>query len=426
MTRSESGAVLKIDALTVRYELKTPFIRRLLGRGRRSVRAVQDVSLSLGRGEVVGIIGESGSGKSTLGRTIVGLAPITSGHVTVDGVDVSSVGGGGHKRLARTAQMVFQDPHASLPPTMTLGEAIGDPLRIHEPRMSAREREERVHDVLGQVGLEPASEFAAKFPGDLSGGQKQRAVIARAVILDPVLVVADEPVSALDMSVRAKVLSLMDGLRRKGISFIYITHDLASARFFCDRIAIMYLGRVVEYGPVEQIFRSPRHPYTRALLDAIPDVSKPVGASRSVLAGEVADAVSPPRGCSFHPRCPVATPVCGWEPRDLMSLLDQFWATLSVDEFTRLQSRIAEVAEHTQHPDIAVVRGARGSTAGDVREVLDLAREALPDARAWQAVESMESRGDDVWVRFTAPATIPRHAIDDVEVECVLPELVRR
>lgn len=425
MTRSEPQPVLEIDALTVRYELKTPLIQRLLGKGRRNVRAVQDVSFDLGPGEVIGIIGESGSGKSTLGRTIVGLAPITGGRVRVNGVDVSSVRAGGRKALARTAQMVFQDPHASLPPTMTLGEAIGDPLRIHEPRISAQDRERRVHEVLTRVGLEPAAEFAAKHPGDLSGGQKQRAVIARAVILDPVLVVADEPVSALDMSVRAKVLSLLDDLRRRGISFIYITHDLASARFFCDRIAIMYLGRVVEYGPVEKIFRSPQHPYTRALLDAIPDVSKPAGMPRTVLAGEVADAVSPPRGCSFHPRCPVATPVCGWESRDLSSLLDRFWTTLAVDDFTRLQSRIAEVVAHPDQPDTAVVRAAHGNTAQSVTEVLELARAALPDARIWGAVEEMTPHGNDLWVRLTPSIPLPRPVVDDVVVECVLPESAR-
>lgn len=423
MTTAESTAVLDIDALTVRYDLKTPFIQRIFGRGRRSVRAVQDVSLRLERGEVVGIIGESGSGKSTLGRTVVGLAPITTGRVGVGGIDVSAIRGRHRRKLARTAQMVFQDPHASLPPSMTLGEAISDPLRIHDRRMTTPERERRVHEVLTQVGLEPAEEFAAKFPADLSGGQKQRAVIARAIILDPVLVVADEPVSALDMSVRAKVLSLMDDLRGQGISFVYITHDLASARFFCDRIAIMYLGRIVEYGAVDEIFRSPKHPYTRALLDAIPDVSKPVGTVRTVLAGEVADAVSPPRGCSFHPRCPVATPICGWEPRDLASALERFWTTLPVEEFTQLQSRILEVREHPHDPTIAVIRAARGTRAHEVREVLDRARIALPDARVWAAVQGIETHEKDVWVRLPAPTPIPRPVVEGVAVECVLPAL---
>ena len=224
-------------------------------------------------------------------------------------------------------QIVFQDPHASLNPAMTVAQVVGHPLEIHassDRRRAARTRRRGARDASGSS---PAEQFIDKYPSDLSGGQKQRAVIARAIILNPSLLVADEPVSMLDMSVRAKILELMLDLKRElGLTFLYITHDLATAKFFCDRIAILYLGRVVEIGPSEAIYSDPKHPYTKALLRAIPDPDPRRNVPRDLPPGEVPDAARPPLGCAFHPRCPLAFEVCGWETRDLRELLESRWA----------------------------------------------------------------------------------------------------
>ena len=221
--------------------------------------------------------------------------------------------------------MVFQDPSAALNPSMTIEEAVGHPLVIHKIASGA-ELKRRVHETLERVGLAPVERFADKYPSDLSGGQKQRAVIARAIILGPEVLVADEPISMLDMSVRAKILQLMLDLKNDlGLTYLYITHDLASAKYFCDRIAIMYLGRIVEIGPTEEIFANPRHPYTKALLKAIPEPDPTRMVPRDLPRGEIPDAAEPPLGCSFHPRCPEAVAACGWESRDLRVVLEQHW-----------------------------------------------------------------------------------------------------
>ena len=222
--------------------------------------------------------------------------------------------------------MVFQDPHASLNPGMTLETALAHPLQIHKLTNGDAETQAKVRETLELVGLSPTERFAESFPSDLSGGQKQRAAIARAIIVGPDLVVADEPVSMLDMSVRAKILDLMIDLKtRIGLTYVYVTHDLASAKFFCDRVAIMYLGRIVEIGSVEQIFNDPKHPYTQALIRAIPEPDPDKALPRDLPRGEIPDAARPPLGCSFHPRCPKAFDICGWESRDLRSILEERW-----------------------------------------------------------------------------------------------------
>ena len=252
-------------------------VGRLFGRSVGSVKALDGVNLDVMPGEVVGLVGESGSGKSTLGRSVLGLAPVTGGSIKYRGREIGGLSESAMRPLRSKLQMIFQDPHAALNPSMTVEQAISDALRIHG--VPADQRHQQVATALERVGLAPAERFAPKYPAELSGGQKQRAVIARAIALGPEVLVADEPISMLDMSVRAKILLLMDELRTElGISFIYITHDLASARFFCDRVAIMYLGKIVEIGTAEEIFANPRHPYTQALLKAIPDVSH-VGAA---------------------------------------------------------------------------------------------------------------------------------------------------
>jgi oligopeptide/dipeptide ABC transporter ATP-binding protein len=326
--------ILSLTDLSVHFALGGSAVGRLFGRSVGSVKALDGVNLDVMPGEVVGLVGESGSGKSTLGRAVLGLAPVTGGSIKYRGREIGGLSESTMRPLRSKLQMIFQDPHAALNPSMTVEQAISDALRIHG--VPADQRRQQVATALERVGLAPTERFAPKYPAELSGGQKQRAVIARAIALGPEVLVADEPISMLDMSVRAKILLLMDELRTElGISFIYITHDLASARFFCDRVAIMYLGKIVEIGTAEEIFANPRHPYTQALLRAIPDVSH-VGAPPAELPrGEIPDAARPPQGCPFHPRCPKAFGVCGWEARDLKVVLEERWTTVDVEVFER-------------------------------------------------------------------------------------------
>jgi oligopeptide/dipeptide ABC transporter ATP-binding protein len=298
-------------------------IRRGLGGGKAVVRAVDGVSVEVLAGETLGLVGESGSGKTTLGRAMLRLVAPTAGTVEFEGRDITRLGERELRPLRRRMQPVFQDPHAALNPAMTIGDAVAHPLLIQKlvpDRDSARAR---AAAMLERVGITPAQAFLDRFPDDLSGGQKQRIVLARALVTEPSLVVADEPVAMLDMSVRALVLDLMAGLRRDlGLTYVFITHDLATARLLCDRVAVMYLGRVVEIGPAATVLAEPRHPYTQALLEAVPRVDPPslrgtaAGRARPVLPGEVPDATDVPGGCRFHPRCPQAFALCGPDGED--------------------------------------------------------------------------------------------------------------
>lgn len=311
---AEDSPLVSIQDLRTYYSIRGSFADRLVGREAGIVRAVDGVSLDIRRGEVLGLVGESGSGKTTLGRTLLGLVRATSGSIEFEGRQIARLHEREWRALRRRVQVVFQDPHASLNPAMTIEQAVGHPLSIHGLERDRERLRLRVIEVLERCGLAPGVDFLEKYPSDLSGGQKQRAVIARAIILNPVLLVADEPVSMLDMSVRAKILELMIELKQDfELTYLYITHDLATARFFCDRIAIMYLGRIVEIGPADAIYANPRHPYTQALLRAIPEPDPERAVPRDLPRGEVPDAAVPPLGCSFHPRCPRAFEPCGWE-----------------------------------------------------------------------------------------------------------------
>ncbi|MGI8521958.1 MAG: ABC transporter ATP-binding protein [Nocardioides sp.] len=413
--------VLEIDDLAVHFQLQGSAFSRLLGLKGRIVKAVDGVSLSLGRGEVLGVVGESGSGKTTLGRALLGLAHTTSGSITYQSADrgarvVSDMRGRELRKLRTDLQMVFQDPHAALNPSMTIAESIGDPLVIHGIAKGDDLRQ-RVSAALDRVGLSPVERFLDKYPSDLSGGQKQRAVIARAIILDPEVLVADEPVSMLDMSVRAKILELMLELKQDlGLTYVYITHDLATAKYFCDRIAIMYLGRVVEIGPTEEIFANPRHPYTKALLKAIPEPDPSKMVPRDLPRGEIPDAAEPPLGCSFHPRCPEAVAGCGWESRDLRALLDQHW-TRHADAYDDERRVLGDLDGLNTSSTTARI-GSGG--ADDVRRILDSIREEDPDEPLWSGVTSIDSDGDGVRVQFE-PADSPRlRRAGEVDVACVL------
>jgi oligopeptide/dipeptide ABC transporter ATP-binding protein len=418
---ASTGSVIDLQDLEVHYSLGSSTFSRLFGWGAGTVKAVDGVDLSLRRGEVLGLVGESGSGKTTLGRALLGLAPATHGSITYHSTRgarrVSAMHGRELRQLRTDIQMVFQDPAAALNPSMDIETAVGHPLVIHGIAKGAELRR-RVVEVLERVGLTPAERYLDKLPSDLSGGQKQRAVIARAIILDPDVLVADEPVSMLDMSVRAKILQLMLDLKEDlGLTYVYITHDLASAKFFCDRIAIMYLGRVVEIGDTEEIFANPRHPYTQALLKAIPEPDPDKMVPRELPRGEIPDAASPPLGCSFHPRCPVATQTCGWESRDLRTLLEDHWTRQSPEVYERERSLVGDL-DHLDTPARAATLGKGGSL--QVEQLLQRIREENPDEPLWQGVDRIEGTGDGVTVHFHESEDPPLRRAGGVEVACVL------
>jgi peptide/nickel transport system ATP-binding protein len=421
------STLMELSDLEVHFQLRGGALSRLIGLDTGAVRAVDGVNLSLRRGEVLGLVGESGSGKTTLGRALLGLAPTTHGSITYRprGKDgqvrerlVSSMHGRELRQLRTDLQMVFQDPHAALNPSMTIETAIGHPLRIHGIASGA-ELHQRVVESLERVGLSPAERFLDKYPSDLSGGQKQRAVIARAIILDPEVLVADEPVSMLDMSVRAKILQLMLDLKNDlGLTYVYITHDLATAKFFCDRVAIMYLGRIVEIGPAEEIFADPKHPYTKALLKAIPDIDPERQIARDLPRGEIPDAAEPPLGCSFHPRCPVAVAECGWESRDLRVLLESHWLRQHADVYEREKELVGDL-DALDSPGTQVTVGSRG-TATEVKALLDAIREEDPQEPFWRGVRDVELTGEGVRITFHDGVDPLLRPSGGVEVACVL------
>jgi oligopeptide/dipeptide ABC transporter ATP-binding protein len=269
---------------------------------------VTDVSLAIAAGEMVGLVGESGSGKSTLGRLLLGLLAPSSGRVLFDGRDLLRQGAGERRSLRRRMQIVFQDPQSSLDPRRTVGAQIGDGLSIHRLLPKARWRA-RIEELLAQVGLSPAQ--IDRYPHQFSGGQRQRLSIARALSTQPDFLLADEPVSALDVSVQAQILHLLADLRRRlGLTLLFISHDLAVVRSLCDRVVVMYLGRVVEEGPVERVFAAPSHPYTQALLSAVPSLDPARRRTRILLKGDPPSPSDPPSGCVFRTRCPKAMPQC--------------------------------------------------------------------------------------------------------------------
>ena len=415
-----ADVLVSIRGLKTYYSLRGSFASRLLGREAGSVRAVDDVSIELRRGEVLGLVGESGSGKTTLGRTILGLVSATSGSIQFEGREITKMSERELRRLRREMQVIFQDPHASLNPAMTVAQLVEHPLQIHHIGTRA-ERRTRVAETLAIVGLDPPEQFMDKYPADLSGGQKQRVVIARAIILNPVLLVADEPVSMLDMSVRAKILELMLELKDElDLTYIYITHDLATAKFFCDRIAILYLGRIVEIGPSEAIYADPKHPYTRALLRAIPDPDPRRSVPRDLPPGEVPDAARPPLGCSFHPRCPLAFEVCGWETRDLRDLLETRWAAQSPAEYEEEQAVMGDLSVLDEPATRVRMKAGAGRAGADVVALLESIREERPDAPFWKGVRRIAADGAFAEVEWHDPLAPRPLAQGDSTVECHL------
>jgi oligopeptide/dipeptide ABC transporter ATP-binding protein len=296
--------LLRVERLVKHF----PVRRGLFGRTAGVVRAVDGVSFSVARGETLGLVGESGSGKTTTGRVILRLLPATSGRVEFDGASVLDLPAGAMRALRRRMQIVFQDPYSSLNPRMTVGDAIAEPIVVHRLARGSAARD-RVAELLGLVGL--SAEHAGRFPHEFSGGQRQRVGIARALALGPDLVICDEPVSALDVSIQAQILNLLDELQaRLGLTYLFIAHDLSVVRHISDRVAVMYLGRIVEEAPTAALFQRPLHPYTKALLAAVPAPRPSAPRARTVLSGDAPSPVTPPPGCPFHPRCPEAVPEC--------------------------------------------------------------------------------------------------------------------
>lgn len=314
--------LVEIKGLKKWFPVQKGILDQLLAGGRQDfVRAVDGVSFTIRRGEAFGLAGESGSGKTTIGRLAIGLERPTEGNVVFDGTDLSTLGDEELRRLRRRMQVIFQDPMASLNPRMSLGDSVSHGLRIHFPEKSAEEVRDMTIQIMEKVGLAPANFFFSKFPHQISGGQRQRVVIARALITHPDLVLADEPIAMADVSVRALLLDLMIQLKNEfNLTYLFITHDLATAKYICDRIGILYLGRMAEMGDLREVYSKPLHPYTQALMAAVPVPDPHARRTVTMPAGEIPNPINPPSGCRFHPRCPIASKVCSRQEPELREL----------------------------------------------------------------------------------------------------------
>jgi oligopeptide/dipeptide ABC transporter ATP-binding protein len=336
--------ILKVENLYKYFPISHSFWGRLFGKQSRVVHAVDDVSFTLKTGEILALVGESGSGKTTVGMNVLGLQIPTKGRVIFDGLDVAywsqgriseTVDNERHKLenlssreqvllLRSRVQMVFQDPYESLNPRQKVFDIVAEPLDIHGLSESKDDREEKVRNALETCGLAPADHFWDRYPDGLSGGQRQRVVIAGALVLEPELLIADEPVSMLDVSIRAELLNLLLEIRdKRNISIIYTTHDLATAGFFTDRMAVMYLGRIVELGPTREVLSTPRHPYTKSLVSVLPAPNPRRQRKRVILEGEVPNPIDLPTGCRFHPRCPQVQADCFKIDPDFVDVTDR-------------------------------------------------------------------------------------------------------
>jgi oligopeptide transport system ATP-binding protein len=303
--------LVRVEHLTKHFPItRGILIQRQVG----AVQAVDDVSFTIHRGETLGLVGESGCGKTTAGRTALALYPATSGKVTIDGQDVYAAKGRELLSIRRKAQMIFQDPFASLNPRWTVNAIVGEPLRVHKLCNSDKERQDRVKELLELVGL--SARLVNRFPHEFSGGQRQRIGVARALASEPLFIICDEPISALDVSIQAQVVNLLEDLQdRFGLTYLFIAHDLSMVRHICTRVAVMYLGVIVELAEHNELYEHPLHPYTRSLLSAVPVPDPKVARQRKrvILEGDVPSPINPPSGCRFHTRCPIAVERCSEE-----------------------------------------------------------------------------------------------------------------
>lgn len=300
----KSEILLELNGVKKYFPIKGGMLKRVIG----NVKAVESVSLKLYKGESLGVVGESGCGKSTLGRTILGLEELTDGKICFNEQEIQDLKRKEKKKFVKEMQMIFQDPYASLNPRQRVGHALDEVFKMHT-NMSVQERRDSVEDLLKEVGLKP--EHYDRYPHEFSGGQRQRIGIARAIALNPQFIICDEAVSALDVSVQAQILKLLKTLQEKySLSYLFISHDLGVVRYFCDRVLVMYLGNTVEMSTVKEIFNKPLHPYTQALLSAIPRPTVNVKKERVRLVGDMPNPANPPSGCAFHTRCPIAQEIC--------------------------------------------------------------------------------------------------------------------
>lgn len=326
---SSKEPLLRVEGLKKYYEAENDFLSQLLGRS-KTVKAVDGVSLEIGEGETFGLVGESGCGKSTIGRTILQLEEPTAGSVYFRGQDITKLSSEELRNLRTEMQVIFQNPHSSLNPRLTVNDIIGEAFEIHDIGTES-ERDTRIKELLERVGLNAS--HANRYPHEFSGGQLQRIGIARALAVDPDFIVCDEPVSALDVSVQAQILNLLEDLQAEfGISYLFIAHDLSVVEHIADRIAVMYLGEIAEYGTPEELFTPPQHPYTEALLSAIPEADPRWDGNRIILEGTVPSPINPPSGCKFHTRCPKVIPPAGYALEQ-----DEWRAILSLR--TRIDNR---------------------------------------------------------------------------------------
>jgi peptide/nickel transport system ATP-binding protein len=324
--------ILKIEHLKKYFPVEKSFLERMLTRTRRFVRAVDDVSFSVRKGEIFTLAGESGCGKTTTGKLVVSLMPPTSGKIFFDNVEITTLNHEALRMLKRKLQIIFQDPYASFNPRMKIGEAVGHPLEIHGIAKGPEKRK-KVLEILERVGITPAEKFVDLYPHQMSGGQRQRAAMARALILQPEFIVADEPVSMIDVSLRTAIIDLMLNLRKDfGLTYLFITHDLAIAKYISDRIAIMYLGKIVELADKQAIFANPLHPYTQALLAAIPVPVPERERKTTELIGDVPSAINIPSGCRFRTRCRYAKKSCAEKEPALIQISPNHYVACSSAE----------------------------------------------------------------------------------------------